>query len=288
VAKASHAEVTAQLRAAGCVFAEDEARVLLAHARTPDEAAELVARRMRGIPLEHVVGWAEFCGMRIAVTDGVFVPRRRTECLVAQAVRCAQSRAGERPVVVVDLCCGSGAVGAAIATGTQPVELHCSDIDARAVECARGNVGQLGRVYHGDLFEALPKDLHGRVGVLVANVPYVPSEAIALMPPEARVHEPRIALDGGADGLDVVRRLVAGAGAWLAPGGVMLVESSDLQVTDAVALFVQHGLRVAVVRDPELDATVVIGSRIAPPRLTSVLPHLASGRVRIRHRLNGD
>lgn len=252
-------DVVARLRAAGCVFAEDEARVLVAAARGPEELESLTARRVAGLPLEHVVGWAEFCGLRVVVEPGVFVPRRRTEFLVRVAVGVA--RAGS---VVVDLCCGSGAVGAAVVDRVAGVQLHAVDVDPVAVACARRNVGARGdgrgRVYAGDLYEPLPVSLAGRVDVLVANAPYVPTGAIGLMPPEAREHEPRVALDGGTDGLDVQRRVIAGAARWLAPGGRLLVETGARQAAGTVAAFAAGGLRAEVVSDEELSATVVIGS----------------------------
>ncbi|WP_033440003.1 putative protein N(5)-glutamine methyltransferase [Saccharothrix sp. NRRL B-16314] len=252
-------DVVARLRAAGCVFAEDEARLLAAAARTPAEFEVLTARRVAGLPLEHVVGWAEFCGLRVAVDPGVFVPRRRTELMVRVAV------AGARPgAVVVDLCCGSGAVGAAVADRVAGVELHAVDIDPAAVRCARRNVrvprdGGRGLVYEGDLYAPLPASLAGRVDVVVANAPYVPTGAIGLMPPEARDHEPRVALDGGADGLDVQRRVIADAARWLAPGGRLLVETGARQAAGTVAAFARGGLRAEVVSDAELSATVVVG-----------------------------
>src|SRR4051812_9605748 len=101
--------ITARLRASGSVFAEDEAALLVAEARTPGELEVMVGQRVAGTPLEVIVGWAEFCGLRIAVEPGVFVPRRRTEVLVREAVALAAPGA-----VVLDLCCGTGAVGAAI------------------------------------------------------------------------------------------------------------------------------------------------------------------------------
>ncbi|MDT7565026.1 MAG: release factor glutamine methyltransferase, partial [Pseudonocardiales bacterium] len=161
-----------RLRAAGCVFAEDEARLLISSARTPADLAAMVDRRVRGLPLEHVLGWAEFCGLRIAVDTGVFVPRRRTEFLVRQAASLARPGA-----VVLDLCCGSGAVGAALAATVERAEIHAVDIDPAAVLCARRNLAG-GQVYEGDLYEPLPDALRGRVDVLVANAPYVPTEAI--------------------------------------------------------------------------------------------------------------
>src|SRR5215218_2125654 len=248
--------VVARLRAAGCVFAEDEARLLLATVRSPGELTALVDRRVAGEPLEHLLGWVEFCGLRIAVSPGVFVPRRRTEFLVRQAIVRAAPGA-----VVVDLCCGSGAVGVAVATTLGSVELHAADVDPAAVACARRNVAAVGgSVHEGNLFEALPADLRGRVDVLVANVPYVPTDAIPRMPPEARDHEPRVALDGGTDGLAVARRLVAGATAWLAPGGSLLFETSEGQAPAAVAAVSAAGLAPSVVSDDEVGATVVGGT----------------------------
>jgi release factor glutamine methyltransferase len=249
--------VVLRLRAAGCVFAEDEARLLLQEVRTAAELDALVERRVAGEPLEHVLGWAEFSGLRIAVAAGVFVPRRRTEFLVEEAIALAGPRA-----VVVDLCCGSGALGVAVATAVDGAELHAADVDPAAVSCARGNVARVGgQACEGDLYEALPPALRGRVDVLLANVPYVPSDAIALMPPEARLHEARVALDGGADGLDVARRVIEAAPAWLAPGGSLLFETSEDQASDAVETVTAAGLRGRVVADDERGATVVVGTR---------------------------
>ncbi|MCX2924156.1 putative protein N(5)-glutamine methyltransferase [Streptomyces sp. NEAU-W12] len=247
----------AALRAAGCVFAEAEAALILAAAPTPDHATGMVERRVRGLPLELVVGWAEFSGRRITVAPGVFVPRRRTEFLVEQALAQASDAS-----VVVDLCCGSGAVGIALAGGLGTVELHAADIDPAAVRCARRNVADLGGLVHtGDLFDALPGTVRGRVDILAANVPYVPSDEIGLLPPEARDHEPRVALDGGADGLDVLRRVAAGAPEWLAPGGCLLVETSRRQAPAAVAAFTGAGLQTRLAVPEEEYAHVVIGVR---------------------------
>ncbi|MGV8977857.1 MAG: putative protein N(5)-glutamine methyltransferase [Cellulomonas sp.] len=264
-------DVVALLRAAGCVFAEDEAGLLIAAARTPAELAAMVDRRVHGLPLEQILGWAEFCGLRIVVEPGVFVPRRRTELLVRQAVALAPEAAarGGAHVVVVDLCCGSGAVGAALLAALDDVEVHAADIDPVAVRCARRNVvGPRGHVYEGDLDAPLPASLRDRVDILVANAPYVPTGQIRLMPPEARLHEPQTALDGGTDGLDLHRRVARAAPRWLAPGGHVLIETSQRQAPRTAQLLTDVGLVARVVTDDELDATVVVAARptgVAPP-----------------------
>ncbi|MFF1922619.1 putative protein N(5)-glutamine methyltransferase [Streptomyces sp. NPDC058221] len=248
------------LRTAGCVFAEDEAALITSTADDPAALTAMVERRVAGLPLEHVLGWAQFSGLRIAVDPGVFVPRRRTEFLIRQAVELAPG-----PAVVVDLCCGTGALGAALAAALDGVELHACDVEPAAVRCARRNIGELGRVYEGDLFAPLPGSLRGRVDVLLANVPYVPTEDVALLPAEARVHEPLVALDGGGDGLDVMRRVAAEAPQWLAPGGSLLVETSERQAARAEETIGGSGLIPRVVSSDELYATVVIGTMPAAP-----------------------
>ncbi|MFD0743938.1 putative protein N(5)-glutamine methyltransferase [Phytohabitans flavus] len=253
--------IVEELRAAGCVFAEDEARLLTAGADGPADLAALVGRRVAGEPLEYVLGWAEFCGLRIAVDPGVFVPRQRTALLVHEAVTLLAGRPS--PPTVVDLCCGSGAVAAAVAAAVGPVTLHAADVDPAAVRCARRNLAPAGgHAYQGDLDAPLPTALRGRVDVLVANVPYVPTAELAHMPPEARDHEPRVALDGGGDGLDVLRRVAAAAPGWLAPGGHLLIETSDRQATAAMAAFAAAGLTPRLVTDDDLGATAVVGTRI--------------------------
>lgn len=239
------------------MFAEEEAAVLVSAATSPDHLASMVDRRGAGEPLEQVVGWAEFCGTRVAVDRGVFVPRRRTELLVHEAA--SRARPGD---VVVDLCCGSGAVGLALAAAVGRVELHAVDVDPVAVRCAERNIADIGgTVYQGDLDAPLPVALEGRVDLLLANAPYVPTRTIGLMPSEARDHEPRVALDGGADGLDALRRVAAAAPRWLAPGGHLLVETSEDQAPRTADTFSRHGLVPHLARDDDLGATVVIGTR---------------------------
>jgi len=248
----TEAEIVLALRAAGCVFAEEEA-ALLVEAASGESLDALVARRVAGEPLEQVLGWAEFCGLRLVVEPGVFVPRQRSRLLVHEALPLVHKGS-----VVVDLCCGVGALGAALVDAVPGAELHAADIDPAAVRCARVNLAGAG-VWEGDLYDALPAGLRGRVDVLVVNAPYVPTDEIAMMPPEARDHEHRVALDGGADGLDLHRRIVAGAGEWLAPGGHLLIETSRRQAPVTVAVFEAAGLAARVVTDDDLDATAVVG-----------------------------
>nr|WP_204261544.1 putative protein N(5)-glutamine methyltransferase [Blastococcus saxobsidens] len=243
------------MRAAGCVFAEDEARLLVAAVTDTHDLDVLVERRVAGTPLEVLLGWAEFCGLRIAVAPGVFVPRRRTEALVDEAASLARPGA-----VVVDLCCGTGAVAAALLVAVPGIDLHASDVDPASVACARSNLPGVP-VHEGDLFGALPGALRGRIDVLTANVPYVPRDAVALMPPEARDHEPRTALDGGPDGLALARRVVAGAAEWLGPGGSLLFECGVGQVPAALELVPAAGLSARLVTDDDRGATVVVGTR---------------------------
>ncbi|MCX5198762.1 putative protein N(5)-glutamine methyltransferase [Streptomyces sp. NBC_00249] len=253
--------IVERLRAAGCVFAEEEADLLVEAATDDGHLAGLVARRVDGEPLEHVVGWAGFCGLRMEVGAGAFVPRRRTEFLVEEAVALARPGA-----VVLDLCCGVGALGAAVAAQVPGgVELHAADIDPGALAYARRNVAPYGgTVWEGDLYAALPAELRGRVDVLVVNAPYVPTEEIGFMPSEARDHEPLVSLDGGADGLDVHRRIADGAAAWLAPGGHLLIETSARQSPVTASALAAGGLEVRAVSSEELYATVVVGRAPLP------------------------
>lgn len=255
--------VTRRLRAAGCVFAEDEARLLLDEAADGDALESMVADRVAGRPLEQVLGWAAFAGRRIVVEPGVFVPRRRTELVLRQA-EAALAEAGAarglatRPLTVLELCCGAAAVATVLAADQPGLDLWATDLDPVAVHCARRNLAERGTVVRGDLFDGLPVSLRGRFRVIAANAPYVPTDAIPSMPPEARLHESPLALDGGADGLDLHRRIAAEVGDWLAPGGTLVLETSERQAADTQEALVAAGLRTRVVRDDEIDGTVVV------------------------------
>ncbi len=260
----TYAALVADLRAAGCVFAEQEAALLLGEGLQPADLDAAVRRRASGEPLEHIVGWVSFRGLRLLLDPGVFVPRRRTELIAREAERAAGA-AGPAPVVL-DLCCGVGAIGAAVLAAVPGAQLIAVDVDPREVACARRNLGD--RVLTGDLFAPLPVALRGRIDVIAANAPYVPTAAIGLMPGEARDHEPALALDGGPDGLDIARRIAADAPAWLAPGGALIVETSRRQADALAALFAAAGLDPRIARDDDLDATAVIG-RLRPADVVS-------------------
>ncbi len=246
--------LVARLRAAGCVFAEDEA-ALLREAASGDELESLVARRVAGEPLEPLLGWAAFAGMRVDVAPGVFVPRVRSEVLVDAALDGLPDDA-----VVVELCCGVGAIAAAILGARPDAEVWAADIDPDAVAVARRNLPP-ERVLEGDLYAPLPERLRGRVDVIVANGPYVPSDEIAFMPAEAREHEHRVALDGGADGTAVQARVASGCREWLAPGGRVIIETSERQAARTASLIDEQGLVARIVRDEERDGTAVVGTR---------------------------
>jgi release factor glutamine methyltransferase len=248
-------QAIARLRASGCVFAEEEAAVLAEAAGHDDETlAALVERRATGEPLEQVAGYADFCGVRVHLRPGVFVPRVRSALLVRLAIEEAH-----REATVVDLCCGSGALGLAVAQALPAITLHSADLDPVAVAVARDNLTT--PVYQGDLFNALPHRLQGRIDVLLANVPYVATEHIPLLPAEARDHEPRSALDGGPDGLDVFRRITAESLIWLAPGGVLLSEITEAQLGAAIEAVERAGLDADSVYDDDLEARVIRGRR---------------------------
>ncbi len=254
--------LVAALRAAGCVFAEEEAGVLRSSARDEAHLVELRDRRVAGEPLEPLVGWVAFGGLRLAVGPGVFVPRRRTELLAEEAAGLIHDGA-----VVVELCCGVAPVAAVCADRAARrglrVEVHAVDLDPVATAQAAVNLGTAGTVHTGDLDAPLPARLRGRVDVLVANAPYVPTAAVSLLPPESRLYEPSATVDGGEDGLDVQRRVVAAAGGWLRPGGAVLVETGADQLPATRAAMAAHGLRARVARDADRAATVVVGVREA-------------------------
>ena len=251
--------VTTRLRQAGCVWAEEEAALLLAAAEEGADLETVVSERCSGVPLEYVVGWTEFCGERLTVRRGVFVPRPRTEGLVAVARRLLPSEG-----VLLDLCCGVAPIAAALRSSHPAVHILASDIDPAAVACARHNAaGRRIEVVEGDLFEALPRDLRGAIDLIVVNAPYVPSGELDDLPREARDYEPRATLDGGEDGLVVHRRVAAEGPAWLAPGGRIATEVGAHQSRACVEVFAAAGLPAEAVYEADTEATVVVAGPMA-------------------------
>ena len=233
------AAVVARLRSAGCVFAEEEAALLLSAARSREELDALVERRAAGEPLEQVVGWAEFAGLRIGRRPRRFRAQatKRVPGLGGRRARGLASRRRGRSPVIVDLCCGTGALGLAVANGLAGwAELHAADLDPAAVACARAERGACRRArLRRRLVRRAAGGLRGRADILICNAPYVPTGDVAFLPAEARDHEPLVALDGGLDGLAILRRAASDAPGWLAPGGVLLVETSDRQAPEMAA-----------------------------------------------------
>ncbi|WP_240670472.1 putative protein N(5)-glutamine methyltransferase [Actinoplanes solisilvae] len=255
-----------KLRAAGCVFAEDEAAILREAAADDATLNDLVGRRTLGEPLEQVVGHADFAGIRVRLRPGVFVPRVRSELLVTVAAELVTGAAEpvtlaaeRKPRVLLDLCCGSGALGLAVRHRVPALDLYAADLDPVATACARDN--GITDVFTGDLFAPLPEKIKGSVDVLIANVPYVATAHIPLLPAEARDHEPRSALDGGPDGLEVFRRVVKGAPTWLTESGVLLSEITEAQERNALEAVRNEGLDGDVIYDEDLDARVVRARR---------------------------
>lgn len=241
--------MSARLRAAGCVFADDEARVLLEAASDDADLAQMLGRREAGEPLEYVVGWAEFDGLRIPVLPGVFIPRRRTHALLAQALHMVGHSAR-----VLELCCAAAPVAAAMRARRPDLRVCASDINPDAVACALRSVPE---VYCGDLFAPVPRQ---RFDLIVANAPYVPSGALGTLPRESR-REAVAALDGGPDGLDVHRRIAAQAADWLGSGGSVLCEVSPEQAEALTKVYSGYTSRVYINED--LDVAVVACTRKA-------------------------
>src|SRR4051812_1598770 len=239
-------ELAARLREVGCVFAEEEAaevrRVLGA-----GDPSGVVAARARGVPLEQALGLARFAGVDVALDPGVFVPRHRAAVLVDAA---AEAAPGAR--VVVDLGCGSGAIAAALTRALPGAAVHACDIDAAAVATAARNGAVFGfAVHRGDWWDALPAVLLGRVGLAVAYLPHVPTRLLGTIPRDFREHEPDRTVDGGGDGLDPFRAVLAGAPRWLAADGALVTLVATEQVPAALAA--AAGWRAVVVSGTEKD-----------------------------------
>lgn len=210
------------LRDAGCVFAEDEARLLRGAARNDRDLATLLQQRVAGAPIEQLVGSVEFCGLNLHVGAGMFVPRQRTRMLA----ELASGRVTELPrrAVFLEVFGGVGPLASVVRAAAPDADVHVADIDGDALRYARLNVGHEASIHVGSVFEGLPSGLRGHFDVIAGVPPYVPTTQEHLLPREAAEFEPAIALFGGDDGLEHVRRVLADVDEWLAPGGILLLE----------------------------------------------------------------
>jgi release factor glutamine methyltransferase len=220
-----------------------------------------IERRAAGEPLQYVTGEMPFRHIVVKVCPGVFIPRPETEVLVDEAL----SAMGEAPEpVVIDLCTGSGAVAVSIA-GEQPgVRVWATDVSPLAVDVASENAERCGvsdrvRVLGGDLFGPLPQELRGRVDVVVANPPYIPTSDLETLPREVAGFEPARALDGGVDGLDLVRRIADESRSWLRPGGALVIETDTNRAKDAAELMAAWYEGTRVVADLTGRDRIAIG-----------------------------
>jgi release factor glutamine methyltransferase len=223
----------------------------------------LVARRAEGMPLQYATGEMPFRHLVVRVEPGVFIPRPETEVLVDVAL---DLLAGSPEPRVVDLCTGSGCIAAALATERPQARVWAVDASERAVAAARRNAdcagaGERVQVLHGDLFEPLPRDLAGTADLVVSNPPYVPSADLPDLPAEVLGFEPREALDGGPDGLDVFRRIASEALDWLAPGGALAVELDQRRVEDGARLLEAWYEGVTVRKDLTGRDRIVFGRK---------------------------
>jgi release factor glutamine methyltransferase len=225
--------LVARLREVGCVFAEEEAAEIRRVVGDDEERADaVVTSRANGIPLEHALGVAMFAGVEVEVGPGVFVPRTRAEVLVDAAIA---ARPDAR--VVVDLGTGSGALAAALATRLPQAEIHAADLDPAALAYARRNANRYGfTVHEGDWWDALPRELQGRVDLAVAYLPHVPTSRLDEISGDYRAHEPDLAVAGGPDGLNPLRAVLRDMDWWLGPEGVLVTLVAEEQLGTARAL----------------------------------------------------
>ncbi len=238
--------LTRALEAAGCVAALEEATELIDAAHDDAELGLMRERRLSGEPLAWITGRVTFCGLEIMVAPGVYVPRWQSEPLARRAAQLLPE-AG----VAVDLCTGSGALAAVMQVAHPAAEVVATEIDATAVHCARRN-GMA--VYQGDLDLPLPADLALRVDVMTGVLPYVPSDAMHLLPRDVRHFEPRLALDGGSAGLTLLTRAVQRSPRWLRRGGWLLVEVGDDQISRVTRVMGEAGFGVVtVIEDDDGD-----------------------------------
>ena len=246
------AGVTRALARAGCVAADEEAEELLVAAEDAAGLRRMVERRLTGEPLAWITGRTVFCGLAVAVDPGVYVPRWQSEPLARLAAQLLPPTG-----VGVDLCTGAGAV-AMVMQATRPrARVVATEIDPAAVGCARRN-GVV--VYPGHLDRPLTPDLVSAVDVMAGVLPYVPDDALHLLPRDVLAFEPRVALDGGREGLESVASVVESSPRWLRAGGWLALEVGGDQVPAVTVLFEAAGYSaLGVLEDADGDPRAVYG-----------------------------
>jgi release factor glutamine methyltransferase len=240
--------------------ATDLSRIeLYAHFDRPLTEAEratfraAIERRAAGEPLQYVTGEMPFRHLVLQVRPGVFIPRPETEVLVDAVLEHLDSVGVDEPTVL-DLCTGSGAIAVSIAYERSGARVHAVEIVPATADVARENAQRAGvaervTVLTGDLFAPVPADLRGMFDAVVSNPPYIPTADLAALPAEVAGFEPRVALDGGPDGLDVVRRIAEEASGWLKPGGVVVMETDTTCAKEAARILSRWYEGVEVRRD---------------------------------------
>jgi release factor glutamine methyltransferase len=208
--------VTARLADAGFLAARDEAEELVSCAHDKSALEPMLVRRLGGEPLAWITGFTTFCGLKVRVGSGVYVPRWQSEPLARRAVARLPANG-----VAIDLCTGSGAIAMVLLDERPDARIVASDVDDRSVACAASNGVA---VFRGDLFSAFPLELEGIVDVIVGVVPYVPTSSLRFLARDTLAFESSLSYDGGPDGTDILRRVVAESSRFLRPGGALLLE----------------------------------------------------------------
>jgi release factor glutamine methyltransferase len=245
--------VTRRLREAGCIAAAAEADELIrASAGDQDVLEGMMARRTNGEPIAWLTGAVTFCGHRLLVAPGVYVPRAQTEPLAGRAATLLPPRG-----VAVDLCTGAGAIAAVMAAVVPTAQVLATELDENAARCARANGVD---VFEGYLDDPLPRGLEHRVDVLTAAVPYVPTDSLRLLPRDVQAFEPRLALDGGVDGTDILVEVVRRSTRWLHPSGWLLLELGGDQADVVGSVLVDSGYEeIDVMADEDGDPRAICG-----------------------------
>lgn len=243
--------LTQTLADAGCIAAREEADELIdAAAGDPGVLDHLVSRRLKGEPIAWLTGAVTFCGVRLFVAPGVYVPRWQTEPLARRAAALLPSGG-----VAVDLCTGAGAIAAVFAAAVPTARVLATELDQNAVQCAQRNGVE---VFEGFLDDPLPRELQGRIDVLTAVVPYVPTDSLTLLPRDVLAFEPRLALDGGDDGTDLLAEVVRRSARWLSPGGRLMLELGGDQADPVGQLLYEVGFQdLDVMTDEDGDPRTI-------------------------------